>query len=233
MVRLQRRGISGDDPMAEIFRRFGIPLPGIGGQGPRGGQALPRNTATGTGFIISQDGYVLTNHHVVEGADEISLRLSDRREFKAKLVGSDAQTDVALLKVEADGLSALRLGQSAGVKAGQWVVAIGSPYGLDHTVTAGIVSAIGRSTGGQQYVPFIQTDVAINRGNSGGPLLNTRGEVVGINSQIFSVSGGFQGISFAIPIDTAMNAVEQIKKTDQVGHGVVSVEVKITHRGGR
>ncbi|PJK07450.1 peptidase S1 [Lysobacteraceae bacterium NML08-0793] len=218
-------GFAGADPLAEIFRRFGMPIPGNpGGRSPM--PEMPRGTSLGTGFLISADGYVLTNHHVVENADEITIRLADKREMKAKLVGSDAQSDVALLKVEASGLPALRLGGSGGVKPGQWVVAIGSPYGLDHSVTAGIVSAVGRSTGGQQYVPFIQTDVAINRGNSGGPLLNTRGEVVGINSQIFSVSGGFQGISFAIPIDTAMNAVEQLKKTGQVRRGLLGVNMQ-------
>ncbi|MDO4709118.1 MAG: Do family serine endopeptidase [Pseudomonadota bacterium] len=221
----QSGGFSGADPLAEIFRRFGMPIPG--GPGQRSPMPeMPRGTSLGTGFLISADGYVLTNHHVVEGADEISVRLADKREMKAKLVGSDAQSDVALLKVEGHGLPALRLGGSGAVKPGQWVVAIGSPYGLDHSVTAGIVSAVGRSTGGQQYVPFIQTDVAINRGNSGGPLLNTRGEVVGINSQIFSVSGGFQGISFAIPIDTAMNAVEQLKKTGQVRRGLLGVNMQ-------
>ena len=213
-----------DDPMAEIFRRFGMPMP-PGMQGPRGQMPqAPRGISLGTGFLISPDGYVLTNHHVVDNADEVTVKLGDRRELKAKVVGSDAQSDVALLKVEGSNLPALRLGNSSGVQPGQWVVAIGSPYGLDHSVTAGIVSAIGRNTGGgQQYVPFIQPDVAINRGNSGGPLLNTRGEVVGINSQIFSVSGGYQGISFAIPIDTAMNAVEQLKKTGQVRRGMLGV----------
>ncbi|RMH93064.1 DegQ family serine endoprotease [Lysobacter pythonis] len=225
-VRTAPRGNAmGRDPMAEIFRRFGMPMP-PGMQGPRGSMPQqPRGVSLGTGFLISADGYVLTNHHVVDNADEISIRLSDRRELKAKLVGSDEQSDVALLKVEAKNLPALSLGDSARVKPGQWVVAIGSPYGLDHSVTAGIVSAIGRSTGNQRYVPFIQTDVAINRGNSGGPLLNTRGEVVGINSQIFSVSGGFQGISFAIPIDTAMNAVEQLKKSGQVRRGMLGVNM--------
>lgn len=216
----------GDDAMAEIFRRFGMPMP-PGAQGPRGQMPQsPRGISMGTGFLISADGYVLTNHHVVDNADEVTVKLTDSRELKAKVVGSDAQSDVALLKVDADNLPALRLGNSSGVQAGQWVVAIGSPYGLDRSVTAGIVSAIGRNTGGgQQYVPFIQTDVAINRGNSGGPLLNTRGEVVGINSQIFSVSGGYQGISFAIPIDTAMNAVEQLKKTGQVRRGMLGVNM--------
>ncbi len=218
---------AGDDPMAEILRRFGMPLP-PGMQGPRGAMPqAPRGVSMGTGFLISADGYLLTNHHVVDRADEITVKLPDRRELKAKVVGSDAQSDVALLKVEGNGLPALRLGASGGVRPGQWVVAIGSPYGLDHSVTAGIVSAVGRNTGGgQQYVPFIQTDVAINRGNSGGPLLNTRGEVVGINSQIFSVSGGFQGISFAIPIDTAMNAVEQLKKTGSVRRGLLGVNMQ-------
>ena len=220
--------MGGDDPMAEILRRFGMPMPPGMQQGPRGSlPQAPRGVSMGTGFLISGDGYVLTNHHVVDNADEVTVRLGDRREFKAKVIGSDAQSDVALLKVDANGLPALRVGGSGGVRPGQWVVAIGSPYGLDHSVSAGIVSAIGRNTGGgQQYVPFIQTDVAINRGNSGGPLLNTRGEVVGINSQIFSVSGGFQGISFAIPIDTAMNAVEQLKKTGSVRRGLLGVNMQ-------
>ncbi len=222
----QRSTQMSDDPMAEIFRRFGMPMP-PGMQGPRGQMPqAPRGLSMGTGFLISGDGYVLTNHHVVDNADEVTVKLADSRELKAKVIGSDAQSDVALLKVEGNNLPALRLGNSSGVQAGQWVVAIGSPYGLDRSVTAGIVSAIGRNTGGgQQYVPFIQTDVAINRGNSGGPLLNTRGEVVGINSQIFSVSGGYQGISFAIPIDTAMNAVEQLKKTGQVRRGMLGVNM--------
>ncbi len=225
-IAAQRPGMMGDDPMAEIFRRFGMPMP-PGAQGPRGSMPqTPRGTSMGTGFLISADGYVLTNHHVVDNADEVTVKLSDSRELKAKVVGSDAQSDVALLKVDASNLPALKLGNSSGVQPGQWVVAIGSPYGLDHSVTAGIVSAVGRNTGGQQYVPFIQTDVAINRGNSGGPLLNTRGEVVGINSQIFSVSGGYQGISFAIPIDTAMNAVEQLKATGQVRRGMLGVNMQ-------
>lgn len=225
-------GMGGDDPMAEILRRFGMPMP-PGMQGPRGSMPqAPRGVSMGTGFLISADGYVLTNHHVVDNADEVTVKLGDRREFKAKVVGSDAQSDVALLKVDGSGLPALRVGGSGGVRPGQWVVAIGSPYGLDHSVSAGIVSAIGRNTGGgQQYVPFIQTDVAINRGNSGGPLLNTRGEVVGINSQIFSVSGGFQGISFAIPIDTAMNAVEQLKKTGSVRRGLLGVNMQPVDAG--
>jgi serine protease Do len=218
-----------EDDIPEFFRRFfgpGMPMPGIGPQGPRGGG--PRGVSMGTGFIISGDGYVLTNHHVVDGADTVKVRLSDRREFTAKVVGSDEQSDVALLKIDATGLPTLRLGDSNRLRPGQWVVAIGSPFGLDHSVTAGIVSAVGRSNpyADQRYVPFIQTDVAINRGNSGGPLLNTRGEVVGINSQIFSNSGGYMGVSFAIPIDVAMSAVKQLKATGKVRRGQIGVSVE-------
>lgn len=216
----------GEDEIPEIFRRFfgpgGMPgMPGMPG-GPDGG---PRGVSMGTGFIISADGYVLTNHHVVDGADSVKVKLSDRRELTAKVVGSDPQSDVAVLKVAATGLPTLRLGDSRTLKPGQWVVAIGSPFGLDHSVTAGIVSAVGRANpyANQRYVPFIQTDVAINRGNSGGPLLDTRGQVVGINSQIFSNSGGYMGVSFAIPIDTAMGAVNQIKKTGRVQRGMLGV----------
>ncbi len=208
----------------EIFRRMlppGFQMPGPGQQGPQ-----RRGTSMGSGFIISADGYVLTNHHVVDGADEVKVTLPDRRELTAKVVGSDQQYDVALLKVEAKGLPTVRIGNSTTLKPGQWVVAIGSPLGLDHSVTAGIVSAVGRSASPEQrYVPFIQTDVAINQGNSGGPLLNTRGEVVGINSQIFSVSGGYMGISFAIPIDLAMGAVDQLKATGRVSRGQLGVQV--------
>jgi serine protease Do len=206
----------------DLLRRFGMPFPGMP-DGPRGG-----GTSLGSGFIISDDGYVLTNHHVINGADEVTVTLSDRREFKAEVVGSDEQYDVALLKIDAENLRWLRAGQSSGLQPGQWVVAIGSPFGLDHSVTAGIVSAVGRSNpyAGQQYVPFIQTDVAINRGNSGGPLLNTSGEVVGINSQIFSNSGGYMGVSFAIPIDLAMNAVEQLKETGEVRRGMLGVGIQ-------
>ena len=209
----------------EIFRRMlppGFQMPGPGQQGPQ-----RRGTSMGSGFIISADGYVLTNHHVVDGADEVKVTLPDRRELTAKVVGSDQQYDVALLKVEAKGLPTVRIGNSASLKPGQWVVAIGSPLGLDHSVTAGIVSAVGRSASAEQrYVPFIQTDVAINQGNSGGPLLNTRGEVVGINSQIFSVSGGYMGISFAIPIDLAMSAVEQLKSTGKVSRAMLGVSMQ-------
>src|SRR5690606_19049449 len=211
----------------EIFRRFfgpdAFPFPGQPGPGP-----MPRGESMGSGFIISSDGYVLTNHHVVDGANEVKVKLSDGREFAAEVVGSDVQSDVALLKIDASGLPALRIGDSNKLKPGQWAIAIGSPFGLDHSVTAGIVSAVGRSNpyAGQQYVPFIQTDVAINRGNSGGPLLNVRGEVIGINSQIFSNSGGYMGVSFAIPIDLAMGAVKQLKETGKVRRGMIGVTLQ-------
>ena len=216
-----------EQQIPEFFRRFfgpdGMPMPGA----PDGGNR-PRGVSQGTGFIISADGYVLTNHHVVDGADTVRIRLADRREFTAKVVGSDEQSDVALLKIAATGLPTLRIGDSKNLKSGQWVVAIGSPFGLDHSVTAGIVSAVGRANpyANQRYVPFIQTDVAINRGNSGGPLLDTRGQVVGINSQIFSNSGGYMGVSFAIPIDVAMNAVQQLKATGKVTRGQLGIEMQ-------
>ncbi|MGV6493348.1 Do family serine endopeptidase [Stenotrophomonas rhizophila] len=220
-------GPGGDDEMPEFFRRFFGPDFQMPGQGPGGQDDSPRiqGRGMGSGFIISADGYVLTNYHVVADASEVKVKLGDRREFTAKVVGSDQQYDVALLKIDGKNLPTVRVGDSNTLKPGQWVVAIGSPFGLDHSVTAGVVSAVGRSTGGadQRYVPFIQTDVAINQGNSGGPLLNTRGEVVGINSQIFSASGGYMGISFAIPIDLAMGAVEQIKKSGRVVRGQIGI----------
>jgi len=221
------RGPMGDDDMPEFFRRFfgpDFPMPGQGPGGQDGGPSI-KGRGMGSGFIISPDGYVLTNYHVVADASEVKVKLGDSREFTAKVVGSDQQYDVALLKIDGKNLPTVRVGDSNTLKPGQWVVAIGSPFGLDHSVTAGVVSAVGRSTGGpdQRYVPFIQTDVAINQGNSGGPLLNTRGEVVGINSQIFSASGGYMGISFAIPIDLAMSAVEQIKKSGKVTRGQIGV----------
>ncbi|HEY9142717.1 MAG TPA: Do family serine endopeptidase, partial [Arenimonas sp.] len=216
------------EEMPEFFRRFfGQPgMPGMPDRMPRGG------TSQGSGFIISSDGYVLTNHHVVAGADRIIVRLSDRNELEAELVGSDPLSDVALLKVEGKGLPVLRTGDSRNLKAGQWVLAIGSPFGFEHSVTAGIVSGVGRRSldPSQQYVPFIQTDVAINRGNSGGPLLNTRGEVVGINSQIFSNSGGYMGVSFAIPIEVAMNAVRQLRETGTVTRGQLGVRIQDVDR---
>ncbi|WP_290890783.1 Do family serine endopeptidase [Arenimonas sp.] len=216
------------EDMPEFFRRFfGQPgMPGRPGQGPRSG------VSQGSGFIISADGYVLTNHHVIEGATNIVVRLNDRNELKAELVGSDPLSDVALLKVDGRGLPVLKIGDSRGLKAGQWVLAIGSPFGFEHSVTAGVVSGVGRRSldPSQQYVPFIQTDVAINRGNSGGPLLNTRGEVVGINSQIFSNSGGYMGVSFAIPIEVAMNAVRQLRDTGKVVRGQLGVRIQDVDR---
>jgi serine protease Do len=214
------------DDMPELFRRFfgpGVPFPGVP-QDPRGGGGM----SMGSGFIISADGYVITNHHVVNGASEVRVTLPDRRGFTAEVVGSDEQSDVAVLKIDAKGLPYVRAGNANDVKPGQWAVAIGSPFGFDQSVTAGIVSAVGRANryANQRYVPFIQTDVAINRGNSGGPLLNTSGEVIGINSQIFSNSGGYMGVSFAIPIDVVMNVADQLKSTGQVRRGQMGVQVQ-------
>ncbi|MCQ2030005.1 DegQ family serine endoprotease [Stutzerimonas zhaodongensis] len=180
----------------------------------------------GSGFIISKDGYVLTNNHVVADADEIIVRLPDRSEMQAKLVGADPRSDVALLKIEGDELPIVKIGSSEALKAGEWVVAIGSPFGFDHTVTAGVVSATGRSLPNESYVPFIQTDVAINPGNSGGPLFNLKGEVVGINSQIFTRSGGFMGLSFAIPIDVAMDVANQLREDGKVSRGWLGVVIQ-------
>lgn len=210
------------EDMPEFFKRFFEQQPGMPRPTPRGG------ISQGTGFIISADGYVLTNHHVVEGAEDIVVRLTDRNELKAELVGSDPLSDIALLKVKGQGLPVLKIGDSRSLKPGQWVLAIGSPFGFDHSVTAGIVSGVGRRSldPSQQYVPFIQTDVAINRGNSGGPLLNVRGEVVGVNSQIFSNSGGYMGVSFAIPIEVAMNAVRQLRDTGKVVRGQLGVRIQ-------
>jgi serine protease Do len=219
----QDQGIDQQE-VPEIFRRFFGPMPQPRDRGTR--------VSMGSGFIISADGYVLTNNHVVDGTDHVTVRLSDRRVLDAKVVGKDAQYDIALLKLDAKDLPVVNVGDSKGVKAGQWVVAIGSPFGFDHSVTAGIVSAVGRSFGGadQQYVPFIQTDVPINRGNSGGPLFNLNGQVIGINSQIFSNTGGFMGVSFAIPIDIAMNAAEQLKTTGRVSRGMIGVQIQNVDR---
>ena len=208
------------DPAFEFFKRF-IPRP------PGGG--LPRefeNKSLGSGFIISNDGYILTNAHVVDGADEVTVRLTDKREFKAKIIGADKRTDVALVKIEANSLPVVRLADPAQLKVGEWVVAIGSPFGFDSSVTAGIVSAKGRSLPQENYVPFIQTDVAINPGNSGGPLFNMRGEVVGINSQIYSRSGGYMGVSFAIPIDVAMEVQNQLRSSGRVSRGRMGVVIQ-------
>ncbi len=216
-----------DPNIEEFFRRFGIPIPGRPDprRGPRGGGSddEPRQRGVGSGFIVSADGYVLTNAHVVDGADEVLVTLTDKREFKARLIGADKRTDVAVVKVDAVALPFVKLGDSDRLRVGEWVVAIGSPFGLDNTVTAGIVSAKQRDTG--DYLSFIQTDVAINPGNSGGPLLNLRGEVVGINSQIFSRSGGFMGISFAIPIADAMRVSDQLRATGRVVRGRIGVQI--------
>lgn len=212
--------------MPEFFRRF-FGQPGMPPVEPRD------RVSSGSGFIISADGDVLTNHHVIEGADEVVVRLPDRREFVAKVVGSDAQADIALLRIESKGLPSLKLGASKALRPGEWVFAIGSPFGfLDNTVTVGVVSGVGRRSmdASQQYTPFIQTDVAINRGNSGGPLLNTKGEVVGINSQIFSNSGGYMGVSFAIPIEVAMNSVRQLRATGRVSRGQLGVAIQNVDR---
>ncbi|HBO9469972.1 TPA: DegQ family serine endoprotease [Pseudomonas aeruginosa] len=209
--------LEGLPPMFRDFLERSIPqVP----RNPREAQSL------GSGFIISNDGYILTNNHVVADADEILVRLSDRSEHKAKLIGADPRSDVAVLKIEAKNLPTLKLGDSNKLKVGEWVLAIGSPFGFDHSVTAGIVSAKGRSLPNESYVPFIQTDVAINPGNSGGPLLNLQGEVVGINSQIFTRSGGFMGLSFAIPIDVALNVADQLKKAGKVSRGWLGVVIQ-------
>jgi serine protease Do len=202
----------------EFFRRF-FDVPG------QPGRAIPDRRGAGSGFIFEEDGYIITNHHVIEDADEIIVRMADRREFEAELVGSDEQSDIALLKIDADDLPALKFGDSNQLRRGEWVAAIGSPFNFDQTVTAGIVSAKGRSNNAQQYVPFIQTDVAINQGNSGGPLLNMDGEVVGINSWILSASGGYIGLSFAIPIEVAASTIEQLRNTGRVQRGLLGVTI--------
>ena len=216
----------GDDEMQELLRRFfGSPAPR---QAPRGRRAPPAQEeevqrGVGSGFIISGDGYVLTNAHVVDGADEVIVTLTDRREFKAKVLGSDKRSDVAVLKVDASGLPRLVIGDSNKIRVGEWVIAIGSPFNLDNTVTAGIISAKSRDTG--DYLPLIQSDVAVNPGNSGGPLINMRGEVIGINSQIATLSGGYNGISFAVPIDEVMRVSDQLRKTGRVTRGRLGVEI--------
>ena len=221
-----RSSVNGmDEEMLEFFRRFGVPVPNIPRQqGPQRQQPEEQPRGVGSGFILTSDGYVMTNHHVVEGADEVIVTLTDKREFKARIVGSDKRTDVAVVKIDATGLPAVKVGDVNRLKTGEWVMAIGSPFGLENTVTAGIVSAKQRDTG--DYLPFIQTDVAINPGNSGGPLINMRGEVVGINSQIYSRSGGFMGISFAIPIDEAMRVSEQLRASGRVSRGRIGVQIE-------
>ena len=222
-TQLHRRfGLPDDMQVPEMFRRFfedGMPqLP------ERHGKSL------GSGFIISEDGYILTNHHVVDAAETVEVRLSDRRVFEAEIIGSDKDSDVALIKIEASGLPVVKIGSSSELQVGEWVLAIGSPFGFDHTVTAGIVSAKGRSLPNENYVPFIQTDVAINPGNSGGPLFNLDGEVVGVNSQIYSRTGGFMGLSFAIPIDLAMDVAKQIRENGSVARGYLGVLIQDVDR---
>lgn len=211
-------GMEGAEEWMELLRRFLPQFPEM----PEGddGRSL------GSGFIISPDGYILTNAHVIAGADEIIVRLVDKREFNARVVGADPRSDVAVIRIEAQGLPIVRLGNPNRLKVGEWVLAIGSPFGFEHSVTAGIVSAKGRSLPDENFVPFIQTDVAINPGNSGGPLFNLRGEVIGINSQIYSDTGGFMGLSFAIPIDVAMDVYQQLRKDGRVRRGRIGVAVQ-------
>jgi serine protease Do len=214
-----------DEEVLEFFRRF-IPRQPGPGQGAPERPPRSESRSLGSGFVISQDGYVLTNAHVVEGADEITVKFTDKREFKAKVIGADRRTDIALIKIDATGLPAVRFGDPSKLKVGEWVVAIGSPFGFDNTVTAGIVSAKGRSLPQENFVPFIQTDVAINPGNSGGPLFNLRGEVIGINSQIYSRTGGFMGLSFAIPADVALDVQKQLKEKGRVARGRIGVQIQ-------
>ena len=204
-----------DDPFYDFFRRFGPPQ-----------QRDYETRSLGSGFIVSADGYILTNAHVVDMADEVTVKLNDKREFKAKVIGADKRTDVAIIKIEATGLPVVKIGDPEKLRVGEWVLAIGSPFGFESTVTAGIVSAKGRSLPQENYVPFIQTDAAINPGNSGGPLFNLKGEVVGINSQIYSRTGGFMGLSFAIPIDVAMDISNQLRTGGRVSRGRIGVVIQ-------
>lgn len=218
----QMPDIPEDSPWGDFLRRF---------FGEDGGKMEEFETQSlGSGFIIDQDGYVVTNNHVVKNAEEIIVRLSDRRELPAKVIGTDPRSDVALLKVDADKLPVVKVGRSHDLKVGEWVMAIGSPFGFDHSVSVGVVSAIGRNLPSENYVPFIQTDVAINPGNSGGPLFNLDGEVVGINSQIYSRTGGFMGLSFAIPVDVAMDVVKQLKTTGKVARGWLGILIQDVNR---
>lgn len=220
---VQRRGMPGfgsDDPFFEFFKRFQVP-----GQGMPGQEEVPTR-GQGSGFIVSADGLILTNAHVVQGATDVSVKLTDRREFQAKVLGSDPKTDVAVLKIEAKNLPVVPMGSVRDLKVGEWVLAIGSPFGFENSVSAGVVSAKGRSLPDDSFVPFIQTDVAVNPGNSGGPLFNARGEVVGINSQIYSRTGGYQGLSFAIPIDLAIQVKDQIVATGHASHARLGVAIQ-------
>ncbi len=212
-----------DSPFGDLFKHFF-------GEGEDGSPEEFDAQSLGSGFIISKDGYILTNNHVIKGADQIVVRLSDRREFEAKLVGADERSDLAVLKIPADNLPTVKIGKSKDLKVGQWVLAIGSPFGFDHSATAGIVSALGRNLPSENYVPFIQTDVPINPGNSGGPLFNMDGEVVGINSQIYSRTGGYMGLSFAIPIEVAMDVTQQLKNKGKVSRGWLGVLIQDVSR---
>nr|WP_259099852.1 DegQ family serine endoprotease [Pseudomonas sp. JUb42] len=232
--KMPQRSVAGNQPdleglppmLREFLERSMPPGSRAPGKGGGGGDRQREAQSLGSGFIISADGYILTNNHVIDGADEIIVRLSDRNELKAKLVGTDPRTDVAVLKIDGKDLPTVKLGNSDKLKVGEWVLAIGSPFGFDHSATKGIVSAKGRSLPNDTYVPFIQTDVAINPGNSGGPLFNMAGEVVGINSQIFTRSGGFMGLSFAIPIDVAMDVANQLKASGKVNRGWLGVVIQ-------
>ncbi len=217
----------GDDELQEFFRRFGIPVPpqGRGFGGPNPGAERPA-MGVGSGFIVSKDGFILTNAHVVEGASEVNVRLTDKREFTAKVIGADRRSDVAVVKIDAKDLPTVKVGDPNRTRVGEWVAAIGAPFGLDNTVTSGIVSAKSRSLPSDTLVPFIQTDVAVNPGNSGGPLFNMNGEVIGVNSQIYSRTGGYMGLSFAIPIDVAMNVKDQLVKHGKVTRGRIGVGVQ-------
>ena len=217
--RTQIPDIPENSPFYEFFRRFF-------GEVPEGSEPYRERSSLGSGFIISKDGYVITNNHVVQDADEIVVRLNDRREFTAEIIGSDERSDIAVLKITGKDLPTVKIGDSSGLKVGEWVLAIGSPFGFDHSVTAGIVSAIGRSLPNENYIPFIQTDVAINPGNSGGPLFNLDGEVVGVNSQIYSRSGGFMGLSFAIPVNVVNSVYRQLKEEGQVSRGWLGVLIQ-------
>ncbi|MEO6146124.1 MAG: Do family serine endopeptidase, partial [Sulfuriferula sp.] len=223
-----------EQDMLEFFRRFMPP-----GSIPDGAMPSPQQPApsevpvrsSGSGFIISPDGYILTNAHVVDGADEVTVKLTDRREFRAKVIGADKRSDVALIKINATNLPQVVIGKPDQIKVGEWVIAIGSPFGFENSVTAGIVSATGRALPNDSYVPFIQTDAAVNPGNSGGPLFNMNGEVIGINSEILSRSGGYMGLSFAIPIDVAMQVADQLKTQGKVSRGRLGVVIQEVNAG--
>ena len=222
-----QQGAPGEEEMLEFFKRFGLPIPNTPRQPPRQNRPQPdeeQPRGVGSGFILSSDGLIMTNAHVVDGADEVLVTLTDKREFKAKIIGADKRSDVAVVKIDANGLPAIKVGDVSRLRVGEWVIAIGSPFGLENTVTAGIVSAKQRDTG--DYLPFIQTDVAINPGNSGGPLINMRGEVVGVNSQIYSRSGGSMGISFSIPMDEAVRVSDQLRSSGRVTRGRIGVQIE-------